>query len=109
MIVVGHVPLIYREFHTPDLVLQRSQFLCTVYVYLQPLRAVSSKASRLVILPLEYDGNRTDHIGYARSLRGIMTRNPPSTEPCRHTPNDWHSRCRAGGTKVSRLCRRICC
>lgn len=30
--MVGHVPLIYREFHTPDLVLQRSQFLCTVYV-----------------------------------------------------------------------------
>lgn len=25
-----HVPLIYREFHTPELVLQRSQFLCTV-------------------------------------------------------------------------------
>nr|ODN92572.1 hypothetical protein L203_00851 [Cryptococcus depauperatus CBS 7841] len=25
-----HVPLVYREFHTPDLVLQRSQFLCTV-------------------------------------------------------------------------------
>jgi len=25
-----HVPMIYREFHTPDLVLQRSQFLCTV-------------------------------------------------------------------------------
>ncbi|WVQ74330.1 hypothetical protein IAR50_003929 [Cryptococcus sp. DSM 104548] len=25
-----HVPLVYKEFHTPDLVLQRSQFLCTV-------------------------------------------------------------------------------
>ncbi|KAK8849735.1 hypothetical protein IAR55_005070 [Kwoniella newhampshirensis] len=24
------VPLVYKEFHTPDLVLQRSQFLCTV-------------------------------------------------------------------------------
>ena len=30
MAVAPHVPLIYREFHTPDLVLQRSQFLCTV-------------------------------------------------------------------------------
>ncbi|ODN99152.1 hypothetical protein I350_07310 [Cryptococcus amylolentus CBS 6273] len=26
----NHVPLVYKEFHTPDLVLQRSQFLCTV-------------------------------------------------------------------------------
>ena len=30
--VAPHVPLIYREFHTPDVVLQRSQFLCTVYI-----------------------------------------------------------------------------
>jgi hypothetical protein len=28
--VYPHVPMIYKEFHTPDLVLQRSQFLCTV-------------------------------------------------------------------------------
>jgi hypothetical protein len=28
--VSPHVPLIYKDFHTPDLVLQRSQFLCTV-------------------------------------------------------------------------------
>lgn len=26
------MPLIYREFHTAELVFQRSQFLCTVYV-----------------------------------------------------------------------------
>lgn len=25
-----HVPLLLKDFHTPDLVLQRSQFLCTV-------------------------------------------------------------------------------
>ena len=28
--VAPHVPMIYKEFHTPDLILQRSQFLCTV-------------------------------------------------------------------------------
>lgn len=28
--VSPHVPVLYKEFHTPDLVLQRSQFLCTV-------------------------------------------------------------------------------
>lgn len=28
--VSPHVPVLYKAFHTPDLVLQRSQFLCTV-------------------------------------------------------------------------------
>lgn len=29
-LVAVHVPLVYGDFHTPELVLQRSQFLCTV-------------------------------------------------------------------------------
>lgn len=38
--VAPHVPVVYKQFHTADLVLQRSQFLCTVYV----MASISARA-----------------------------------------------------------------
>ncbi|KAK4688546.1 hypothetical protein P7C73_g1570, partial [Tremellales sp. Uapishka_1] len=82
-----HVPLIYREFHTPDLVLQRSQFLCTVicaiaarYYKKRPdLHAHLSAYAKRLTFEVPSRGYKSVEVCQAYLLMSVWTLGPEKT------------------------------
>ncbi|WVQ84810.1 hypothetical protein IAT38_006967 [Cryptococcus sp. DSM 104549] len=81
------VPLVYKEFHTPDLVLQRSQFLCTVicaiaarYYHAKPElhHALSAYAKRLAF-EVPSRGYKSVEVVQAYLLLSLWTLGPEKT------------------------------
>ncbi|WWC95401.1 hypothetical protein V866_002263 [Kwoniella sp. B9012] len=82
-----HVPLVYREFHTPDLVLQRSQFLCTVicalaarYYHKRPeLHAQLSAYAKRLAFEVPSRGYKSVEVVQAYLLLSLWTLGPEKT------------------------------
>ncbi|WRT69766.1 uncharacterized protein IL334_006757 [Kwoniella shivajii] len=81
------VPLVYREFHTPDLVLQRSQFLCTVlcalaarYYHKRPeLNAQLSAYAKRLAFEVPSRGYKSVEVVQAYLLLSLWTLGPEKT------------------------------
>ncbi|WVR07996.1 hypothetical protein IAU60_005039 [Kwoniella sp. DSM 27419] len=82
-----HVPLVYREFHTPDLVLQRSQFLCTVICALAAryyhkridLHALLSAYAKRLAFEVPSRGYKSVEVVQAYLLLSLWTLGPEKT------------------------------
>lgn len=82
-----HVPLLYREFHTPDLVLQRSQFLCTVmcaiasrhYIKRSDLHAQLSAYAKRLAFEVPARGYKSVEVCQAYLLLSVWTLGPEKT------------------------------
>ncbi|WVQ96072.1 hypothetical protein IAU59_003172 [Kwoniella sp. CBS 9459] len=82
-----HVPLVYREFHTPDLVLQRSQFLCTVICALAAryyhkrtdLHATLSAYAKRLAFEVPSRGYKSVEVVQAYLLLSLWTLGPEKT------------------------------
>lgn len=66
-----HMPLIYREFHTAELVFQRSQFLCTVYVSICRSSGAKTDRGRICAIAARFYTNKP---GLHSSLSGFAKR-----------------------------------
>ncbi|ORY34671.1 fungal-specific transcription factor domain-domain-containing protein [Naematelia encephala] len=82
-----HVPMIYREFHTPELVLQRSQFLCTViaaiaaryYTKRPELHAQLSTYAKRLAFEVPSRGYKSVEVCQAYLLLSVWTLGPEKT------------------------------
>ncbi|EIW71458.1 hypothetical protein TREMEDRAFT_67782 [Tremella mesenterica DSM 1558] len=82
-----HVPLLYRDFHTPDLVLQRSQFLCTVicaisaryYTKNPDLHARLSAHAKRLAFEVPSRGYKSVEVCQAYLLLSLWTLGPEKT------------------------------